>query len=89
MRDEQTTFRHESLLDAAAVQDILKAIGRGLSKGRLAFSDDDGEVVLVPPRLVDLKVTATRDSSRQRVNIRLSWRVEETPSPSGGGLRVG
>lgn len=89
MRDEQTTFRHESLLDAAAVQDILKAIGRGLSKGRLAFSDDDGEVVLVPPRLVDLKVTATRDSSRQRVNIRLSWRVEETPSPSGGDLRVG
>ncbi len=89
MRDEQTTFRHESLLDAAAVQDILKAVGKGVSKGKLAFSDDEGEVVLVPPRLLDLKVTATRDSSRQRVNIRLSWRVEEKPTPTGGDLRVG
>lgn len=89
MRDEQITFRHESLLEAAAVQDLLKAVGKAVAKGKLSFSDDDGEVVLEPPPLLDVKVTASSDSARHRVTLRLSWRVEERSNKVRGDLRVG
>lgn len=77
MAENKSGFRHESLQDSKSVQDILKAINKGLAKGTLTFSDEDGEIVLHPQGLLNLKVTARKDDTRHRVDLRISWRVEE------------
>ncbi|MCU7959867.1 MAG: amphi-Trp domain-containing protein [gamma proteobacterium symbiont of Bathyaustriella thionipta] len=77
MRKSQDSFRHESLQDAETIQNILKAISKGLARGKLSFGDEDGDIVMHPEGLLNLKVTASRDDSRQRVNIRITWQAEE------------
>jgi amphi-Trp domain-containing protein len=78
MRQSKKSFRHESLQDAETIQDILKSITKGINKGTLTFSDQDGEIVMEPEGLLNLKVTASQDESRQRIDIRISWQTEET-----------
>jgi amphi-Trp domain-containing protein len=77
MRQNKNSFRHESLQDAKTIQDILKSITKGIAKGSLTFSDEDGEIVMEPEGLLNLKVTAEKDESRHRVNIRITWQAEE------------
>lgn len=77
MRQSKNSFRHESLQDAETIQDILKSITKGISKGKLSFSDEDGEIVMEPEGLLNLKVTANQDELRQRLNIRITWQAEE------------
>ncbi|MGD2116804.1 MAG: amphi-Trp domain-containing protein [Chromatiales bacterium] len=77
MRQSKNSFRHESLQDADTIQDILKSITKGIAKGKLNFSDEDGEIVMSPEGLLNLKVTATQDESLNRVNIRISWQSED------------
>lgn len=81
MRQSKQSFRHESLQDRRTIQDILKAVTKGIGKGRLAFSDEDGEIVLEPEDLLNLKVTASQDDSRNRVTLRISWQAEEKTKP--------
>jgi amphi-Trp domain-containing protein len=88
MRQGKKNFRHESLQDRASVQAILKAITQGIAKGRLTLSDDDDEMVLSPDGLLQLKLTATQDSDRHRINLRISWQAEEGKSRQGGALKV-
>ena len=76
MRQSKNSFRHESLQDADTIQDLLKALAKGIAKGRLTFSDEDGEIVMRPEGLLNLKVTATDDEGRHRVNIRVTWQAE-------------
>jgi amphi-Trp domain-containing protein len=78
MRQSKNSFRHESLQDAKTIQDILKSLSRGIAKGKLSFSDEDGEIVMEPEGLLNLKVTASQDDGRHRVNIRITWQAEET-----------
>lgn len=77
MRQSKNSFRHESLQDTKTIQDILKAVTKGLAKGRLSFSDEDGEIVLEPKGLLNLKVTATQDETRNRLDIRVTWQTED------------
>ena len=77
MSQDKNSFRHESLQDAKTIQEILKAITKGLAKGKLSFSDEDGEIVMEPEGLLNLKVTANQDESRHRLNIRITWQAEE------------
>ncbi|MBT8429717.1 MAG: amphi-Trp domain-containing protein [Gammaproteobacteria bacterium] len=77
MRQSKTSFRHESLQDAKTIQDILKSLSKGIAKGKLSFSDEDGEVTMEPEGLLNLKVTASEDEGRHRVNIRITWQAEE------------
>jgi amphi-Trp domain-containing protein len=77
MRPTKNNFRHESLQDAKTIQEILKAISKGIAKGRLSFSDEDGEIVMEPEGLLNLKVSANQDDLRQRLNIRITWQVDE------------
>ena len=77
MRQGKDRFRHESLQDADTIRGILEALTKGLAKGKLTFSDDNGEIVLRPQGLLNLKVTASREDSRNRVNIRIAWQTEE------------
>lgn len=73
------SFKHESLHDAKSIQDVLKAVTKGVAKGKLTFSDEDGEILMEPEGLLNLKVTATQDETQNRVNIRITWQSEEKP----------
>jgi len=77
MRQSKNNFRHESLQDTKTIQEILKSITKGIAKGKLSFSDEDGEIVMEPEGLLNLKVTASQDESRHRLNIRITWQAEE------------
>jgi amphi-Trp domain-containing protein len=77
MRQSKNNFRHESLQDTKTIQEILKSITKGIAKGKLTFSDEDGEMVMEPEGLLNLKVTATQDEARHRLNIRVTWQAEE------------
>ena len=77
MRQSKHSFRHESLQDADTIQDLLKALGKGIARGKLTFSDEDDEIVMRPEGLLNLKVTATEDEGRHRINIRVTWQAED------------
>lgn len=77
MDSSKDTFRHESLQDAKALQEILKAISKGFSKGKLTFDDEEGQIELEPRGLMNLKVSAKKDELRNRLDIRISWFEEE------------
>jgi amphi-Trp domain-containing protein len=78
MRQSKNSFRHESLQDARTIQEILRSINKGIAKGKLSFSDEDGEIVMEPEGLLNLKITASQDELRHRLNIRITWQAEET-----------
>ncbi|MFO8025901.1 amphi-Trp domain-containing protein [Thiohalophilus sp.] len=77
MQHSKDNFRHESLQDSKTIQSILKAITKGLAKGELTFNDEDGEIVMHPNGLLNLKVTATQDEFKHRLNIRITWQSED------------
>jgi amphi-Trp domain-containing protein len=77
MRQNKSSFRHESLQDTKTIQEILKSISKGIANGKLSFSDEDGEIHMEPEGLLNLKVTATQDESTHRLNIRITWQAEE------------
>ncbi|PID43363.1 MAG: amphi-Trp domain-containing protein [Gammaproteobacteria bacterium] len=77
MAEGKNGFRHESLQDAKKVKAILESLAKGLAKGSLTFSDEDGEIVLEPRGLLNLKLTARKDEARHKLNIRVSWHAED------------
>ena len=88
MRQSKKNFRHESLQDRASVQAILKAITQGIAKGKLTLSDEEDEMVLNPDGLLQLKVSATQDADRHRINLRITWQAEEGKLKPGATLKV-
>jgi amphi-Trp domain-containing protein len=80
MRKSKKSFRHESLQDTKSISDILQAITRAIAKGKVVFSDEDDKIIMEPEGLLHLKVTASQEDSRQRINVRISWQVEKTGS---------
>ena len=77
MRQSKNTFRHESLQDGKTIQELLKSITQGIGKGKLTFSDEGGELLMEPEGLLNLKVTASQDEARHRIDIRITWQAEE------------
>ncbi len=77
IRQETRRFRHESLQDADSIQGLLKALTRGVARGKLTFSDEDGEIVMQPEGLLDLKVTAVKEGDHNRVTVRITWQDAE------------
>lgn len=69
----KSEFRHESLQDGKSIQKLLEAISKGLGKGKLEFTDDEGELELEPKGLLDLKITVKEDETRHKLDIRVSW----------------
>ena len=88
MKTEKSLFRHESLQSLKGAQEILKAITKGLAKGVLSFSDDDGEIRLAPKGLINLKITARKEDDYHRLDIRLSWQASDTKAKKST-LQVG
>ena len=87
MSSSKYNFRHESLQDCKSIQNILKAISKGLAKGELSFSDEDGEICLQPEGLLNLKVTARQEDNQNRVNIRITW-VSDDQEITSKALKV-
>lgn len=77
MRQSKNSFRHESLQDAKTIQEILKSITKGIAKGKLTFSDEDGEIVMEPEGLLNLKVTASQEEFQNRFDLRITWQPED------------
>lgn len=88
MRKSKKSFRHESLQDTKSISDILQAITKSIAKGKVVFSDEDDKIVMEPEGLLHLKVTASQEDSRQRINVRISWQVEETGSRKKRVLKI-
>lgn len=77
MRKGKSSFRHDSLQDTKSIQSILKSISDGLAKGKITFADEDDNIEMKPDGLLDLKVTATQESNKNRINIRISWQTDD------------
>ena len=76
MAQGKNSFRHESLQDKRSIKKILKAVTAGIGKGKLTFSDEDGVLEMEPEGLLNLKLKAERDETRNRVTIRITWQTE-------------
>jgi amphi-Trp domain-containing protein len=74
--------------DCKTIGNILKSISTGLSEGKLTFSDNEDEIVMEPEGLLNLKLTATQEEGRQRINIRITWQVENEPAKKKKMLSV-
>lgn len=83
MLQRKNRFRHESLEDAKTIQHYLKAITKGLEKGELVFSDDDGSIELHPQGLLNLKVVASEDDNKNRLEIRITWSNDKAHTETG------
>jgi amphi-Trp domain-containing protein len=70
---EIVRFRHESLQDCESIQKILKALAKGIAKGELQFSDEQGVIRMQPQGLLDLKLVASREDGQQRLNLKINW----------------
>ena len=88
MRDGKNSFRHESLQDRESIREILEAVTRGIARGKVTFSDADDKMVMKPEGLLHLKLTASQEDSHQRINIRISWEVENTKARKNSRLKV-
>ncbi len=77
MPQDKKSFRHESLQDRDSIQALLKAITKGIAKGKVTLSDEDGDIALQPQGLLRFKLTAESDDNRHRIAIRISWQSEE------------
>jgi amphi-Trp domain-containing protein len=74
---EPQQFKHESLQDKKSIQNMLKAIAKAIAKGELTFSDQEGEIVMEPKGLLNLKMTARKQDGEQRLDLRISWKTQE------------
>jgi amphi-Trp domain-containing protein len=74
---EPQQFKHESLQDKKSIQNMLKSIAKAIAKGELTFSDQNGEIVMEPKGLLNLRVTARKQDGEQRLDLRISWKTQE------------
>ncbi len=88
MRTREKSFRHESLQDGKSIRDLLESITEGLADGRLVFSDEDGEIVMEPKGLLHTKLTVSKEESRHRINLRVTWQVEDNSVKKDKSLSV-
>ena len=88
MRQGKKSFRHESLQDADSIQAILTAVSEGLANGKVTFSDEDDKLVMRPEGLLHLKVTASQEENYHRINLRVSWQVEDERMKKKKSLKV-
>lgn len=88
MRQDKKIFSHLSMQDAKSIEPILTAISKGLAKGELKFSDEDDEIILNPEGLLKLKVSASKSESIHKLNLKVSWYVEDVELDKKKPLKV-
>lgn len=88
MAQGKNNFRYESLQDSKSIQSVLKSITKGIASGLLSFSDEDGEIIMEPKGLLNLKLTATKEDERRRITVRITWQDEDKSSKQKKLLKV-
>ena len=73
---QNTRFRHESLQDRKSVERLLKALVNGIVSGKIVLEDADGTMVMEPEGLANLKISAVQDEDKNRIDLRLTWRID-------------
>ena len=76
---QNTRFQHESLQDGETVERLLGALIKGIAAGKIVLEDDDAKMVMEPKGLANLKITASQDDRKNRLNIRLTWYEDREP----------
>lgn len=87
-RSKKNQFRHESLQDRDGIQAILESLTEGLARGKLRLGDDEGDILLQPKGLLELRLSAEQGQDSERVNLRISWRVQDKKATRGKSLSV-
>jgi amphi-Trp domain-containing protein len=80
-------FRHESLQSQDSIQSLLKALTKGLADGKVVLEDEDDSMIMAPHGLLRLKISASQDEDRSRIDVRISWREEED-LPKNENLKI-
>ena len=88
MKHGKSSFRHESLQDRKSIRAIMKALLDGIDKGKLSFSDADDEIVMQPQGLMNVRITASQEDNRNRVNLRITWQAETIEDRRRSSLTV-
>lgn len=70
-------FRHESLQSRDSIENLLKALTKGLADGKVILEDEDDSMVMEPNGLLRLKISASQDEDRSRIDVRISWKEEQ------------
>ena len=73
----KTKFGHDSLLDRQATQELLMTLANAIDKGKLAFQESEGELVLTPQQLLQVSVRASDEGDKQEVEVKIKWRTKE------------
>jgi len=88
MQYDKDIFRHESLQDRKTIRKLLASITDGLEKGELTFSDGDNQIVMSPDGLLHLKLSASKEEGRNRINIRITWQDQSETKAGKKSLKV-
>lgn len=83
MLEHKKLFRHESLQDKKSIQGILNSLAKGIAKGEISFSDEQGKMVMLPKDLLNVKISASEADVHKRIDIRISWYSEDEPAKRG------
>ena len=70
---QNAKFVHESLQDQNSIKNLLKAISTGIGKGKVVLEDEDGVLTLNPEGLLHLKISASEEEDKSKINLRISW----------------
>lgn len=75
---QSNRFRHESLQDRKSVKKLLKAVLNGVENGEITLEDDKGSMTMSLSEMLQLRLTASRDSGENRVTLRMTWQDEDS-----------
>ncbi|PRY20948.1 amphi-Trp domain-containing protein [Aliiruegeria haliotis] len=81
-------FRHESLQSRKTIKALLESITKGLGKGELTLSDEDGAITLEPDGLLTLRIRAERAEGNCRLDLRVTWSEDADPPKSKGAPKI-
>ncbi|WP_111979932.1 amphi-Trp domain-containing protein [Algibacillus agarilyticus] len=82
-------FHHESLQDKKTIQDMLKALAKGIGKGQVSLTDEDGEIVMSPEGLLKLKLKASEDNNTNKINLSITWQSEDKAPIKNKSIIIG
>ena len=89
MKDD-SRFRHESLQDADTIRDLLKALTNGIGRGEVTLEDENGSLTMHPEGLLHLRIAASIDDERNRLDIRIRCQGEhDIPERAKIGIKSG
>lgn len=74
-------FKHESLQDAATIQEYLEILRQGFASGTLRMRVGERELVLEPKDMIEFTVEAKRKDDRCKLSFKFSWKEGEKDSP--------